>query len=63
MPKQNRKSTVVALRIPNEIYEVIRRRVDYGRGPAETVSEYLRDIIIYAVGRKHERRNEVPDIC
>jgi len=55
---KSKKSTVVATRLPNEILDTIKDRVENGRGSSLTVSEYIRRRIIYDITRKHQRRKE-----
>ena len=49
----SKKTRIISIRLPNELIAKVQKRVDVGRH--ESVSEYLRDRIIYDIGRKHKK--------
>ena len=49
----SKKTTIVSIRLPNELVAKVQKRVDNGRH--ESVADYLRNRIIYDVNRKHRR--------
>lgn len=51
------KTSVIRLRLPNEIIEKVTRRVENNPN-YKTVSSYLRDRIIYDVNRKHVKHSD-----
>jgi len=53
MPGKSSRSQVITIRLPNEIVETIKRRLANNR--FGSISEYLRDRIIYDMTRKHSR--------
>ena len=53
MSGKSSKTQVVHVRLPNDVVEVIRRRVD---NEWDSVSQYLRDLISYQIMRSHHRR-------
>jgi len=48
------KTTVVTLRLPNDVVAKVKQRIG-GTGYSESVSSYLRKRIIYDVNRKHKK--------
>jgi len=46
------KTKLITFRLPNDVYEIILRRVT-PTGHPRTVSSYIRDRTIYDVRRKH----------
>lgn len=53
MPGRSTKTQVVSIRLPTEVIDVIRRRVDNGW---DSVSQYVRNLVTYEVMRNHHRR-------
>ena len=49
----SRKSKIISIRLPNELIAKVQKRVDVGRH--ESVSDYLRERIIYDITRKHKK--------
>lgn len=49
----SRLTVPVAFRIPNEVAEIIQRRIAGPRSRWSTINEYIRDEIIWRVKRKH----------
>ena len=47
------KTTVVAIRLPNDVVFTLRRRIKNRRSRWLTVGEYLRERVIYDTMRKH----------
>jgi len=56
MSGKSSKTTVVAVRLPNEVVFTLRCRIDGRRSRWESVGEYLRERIIYDTMREHKRR-------
>ena len=50
------KTTVVAVRLPNEVVFTLKRRIDGQRSRWDSVGEYLKERIIYDVERQHKRK-------
>ena len=62
MSGKSSKTTVISIRLPNDVVCTLRRRVDGRRTHWGSVGEYLQDRIIYDTTRSHKRNNaEVPD--
>lgn len=57
MPGKSTRTTVVTLRLPNDVVEKVKRRLS-GTGYPETVNSYLRKRIIYDINRKHARSSK-----
>lgn len=53
MSGRSTKSQVIAIRLPNEIVETIKRR--FANNRFDSISHYLRERIIYDVTRKHTK--------
>lgn len=53
MSGKSSKSQVIPIRLPNEIVEMIKRRLANNR--FDSISQYLRERIIYDMTRKHTR--------
>jgi len=51
MPTQNRKSRIVSIRLPLDVYETLEKRTRKGRHSG--VPAYLRERITYDTRRKH----------
>ena len=51
MPISNKKSRIVSVRLPLDVYESLQQRTQKGRHVG--VSEYLRERITYDTRRKH----------
>jgi len=51
MPTSNKKSTIISVRLPNEVVEALRKRTVKGRHKG--ISAYLRERITYDTLRKH----------
>ena len=51
----SKRTKVVAVRLSNELYEKIDKRLEK-RGRDITMSDYLRDRITYDIERKHRKR-------
>jgi len=52
------KTTVVSIRLPNEVVFTLKRRLDGQRSRWSSVGEYLKERIIYDTMRPHERRED-----
>jgi len=50
------KTTIISLRLPNEVVYTLRRRINGRRTHWFSVGEYLQDRIIYDTMRSHKRR-------
>lgn len=53
MAGKSSKTQVIAIRLPNEIVETIKKR--FANNRFDSVSHYLRERIIYDMTRKHAR--------
>ena len=53
MSGKSSTSQVITIRLPNEIVETIKRRLANNR--FDSISQYLRERIIYDMTRKHNR--------
>lgn len=58
MPGASSKTTLVTLRLPNDVVEIIQRRVGGTGYPPGTVRSYLEKRVIFDVRRKHKKREE-----
>jgi len=56
MSGTSRKTTVVAVRLPNEVVFTLKRRLEGRRSRWGSVGEYLRERIIYDTERQHGRK-------
>ncbi len=52
----SKTSTVVSIRLPNEIVFTLQRRIDGRRGRWSSVGDYLKERIIYDTERQHGKR-------
>jgi len=50
---KSNKTTVVAIRLPNDVVFTLRRRINGNRSRWSTVGEYLKERIIYDTERRH----------
>lgn len=50
------KTTVVSLRLPNEVVFTLQRRINGKKGRHDSVALYLQERIIYDTNRSHKRR-------
>ena len=57
MPGRSRKTQVLRIRLPNEVMEVILRRVGKDW---DTVSQYVREMVTYQVMRSHKPKRKIP---
>jgi Zn/Cd-binding protein ZinT len=55
MAGKSKKTVVVGFRIPNDVHEVLQRRIKGKKSRWGSVAEYLQDRIIYDVTRQHEK--------
>ncbi len=53
MSGRSRKTQVVALRLPNNVMDILNRRINGRRTHWESIGAYLQDRIIYDTLRKH----------
>jgi len=53
------KSTVVSIRLPNEVVSTLSRRINGRRSRWVSIGEYLQERVIYDVERSHNRKREV----
>jgi len=49
-------STPVVFRLPNQVLEIVQRRIKGKRSHWNSVGEYLRDRVIYDLTRPHKRK-------
>ena len=56
MPGTSKKTTVVSLRLPNEVVFTLQRRISGDRSRWLSVGEYLQERIIYDTQRSHTRK-------
>lgn len=54
MPNCSSKTTVIAIRLPNNIVQKVNERIEK-RAKYITISQYLRERIIYDITRKHNK--------
>ncbi len=59
MAGHSTKTTVIGLRIPNDVLETVKRRM--AKGNYKTVQEYLGERLIYDIMRRHDKRKEKPN--
>lgn len=52
MPNVSSKTKTIAFRVPNEVYDIIRRRIARSKLRWQTVNEYTKDRVIYDAKRK-----------
>jgi len=52
----SKTTSVVSIRLPNEVLFTLKRRIDGSRSRWESVGEYLRERIIYDTQREHKRK-------
>ena len=52
----SKTTSVVSIRLPNEVLFTLKRRIDGRRSRWESVGEYLRERIIYDTQREHKRK-------
>jgi len=55
MSGKSQTSTVVSIRLPNEVLFTLKRRINGRRSRWASVGEYLKDRIIYDVKRSHDK--------
>ena len=53
MSGTSNKSTIVTIRLPNEVVYTLRRRIDGKRSKWESVGEYIKERLIYDIMRSH----------
>ncbi len=56
MSGRSRKTTLITLRLPNEVVCTLERRIDGRRSHWFSVREYLQERIIYDTQREHKRK-------
>jgi len=49
------RTTIISLRLPNEVVYTLKRRIDGRRTHWSSVGEYLQERIIYDTQREHKR--------
>jgi len=49
------KTTVIAIRLPNELLFTLKRRIEGRRSRWGSVGEYLKERLIYDIERSHEK--------
>lgn len=59
MSGTSRISTRVSIRLPNEVVRTLQHRVDGTRSRWLTISEYIKEMVIFHVERKHVKRNSL----
>ena len=50
------KTTLITLRLPNEVVYTLRRRIDGRRTHWSSVGEYLQERVIYDTERQHKKK-------
>ena len=55
MAGTSKLSKRVSVRLPNEVFDAIQRRIDGRRGRWESVALYVQERIIYDVMRPHKK--------
>ena len=58
MAGKSSKSTVVAIRLPNEIVFTLNRRINGRRSRWSSIGEYIKERLIYDIERSHDRINK-----
>ena len=58
MSGTSKKTTVISIRLPNDVVFTLNRRINGRRGRWESVGEYLQERIIYDTMRVHARRDK-----
>ena len=51
-------TTPVVFRLPNNVLDIVKRRIKGNRSHWDTVGEYLRDLVIYNLTRPHKKKEE-----
>ena len=50
---KSNKTTIITIRLPNEVVYTLRRRIDGRRSRWASIGDYLKERIIYDIERKH----------
>ena len=58
MPGTSKKTTVISIRLPNEVVFTLQHRIDGDRSRWGSVGEYLQERIIYDVTRSHKGKDK-----
>ena len=53
MYRKSKSSTVVPIRLPNTLLYTLQRRINGKRSRWSTIGEYIKDRLIYDLGRSH----------
>jgi len=58
MSGTSKKTTVVGLRLPNDVVLTLQQRISGPRSRHLTIGEYLKERIIYDTMRQHSKKKE-----